>query len=214
MKTAIVIGATGLVGSNVVKQLVDHPDYEKVIVFSRRTPDIFHAKLSVHIVDFEKPEDWKHLVRGNVLFSCMGTTLRQAGSKEKQYRIDYHYQFNFARIARENNVDAMVLISSAGAKPDSSFFYMRMKGELERDLKQLGFPHLVFIKPGPLEGERQEKRLGESIGLAVNRFMNKLGLMKKFRPVHGSIVAKAALRAADILPQGFYAFQLEELFEL
>ena len=115
MKTAIVIGATGLVGSALTSQLLEHPEFSGVKVFVRRSTHLSHQKLREHIVDFDKIDDWKHLLQGDVLFSAMGTTLNKAGSKAAQYRIDYTYQYNVAAAAASNGVPAYVLISSAGA---------------------------------------------------------------------------------------------------
>lgn len=94
----------------------------------RRDLGLRHEKLKIHVIDFDKPKQWKHLVKGDVLFSCLGTTLKAAGSKEAQWKIDYEYQYQFAKAARENDVDKYVLVSTSLASPDFLFFYTRMKG--------------------------------------------------------------------------------------
>lgn len=213
MKTALVIGATGLVGNSLTRQLLDNESYTQVTVFGRRSLGFSHPKLKEHIINFDKIEDWAPLVQGDELFSCLGTTLRQAGSKVNQYRIDYQYQYDFARVAKENAVPSLILVSSAGANPKAAFFYMRMKGELERDVKALGFSRLILIKPGPLDGPREKKRFGESLGLGVNRFLNALGLMKKYRPIHGQTVARAMINASDKLTSGTHEIELDALFD-
>jgi uncharacterized protein YbjT (DUF2867 family) len=214
MKTALVIGATGLVGNELVKQLIDDKDFGKVVVFSRRTTGLTSSRLEEHIIDFDHPEQWQHLVKGDVLFSALGTTLAQAGSKKAQYNVDHSYQFQFAAAAARNAVPVYVLVSSAGANPKSRTFYMRMKGELERDVKELLFSSIILIKPGPLQGQRNQNRIGENIGVAVMRFFNRLGLFRKYRPIGGNEVAQAMINAYKRASAGVDSFELDELFVL
>jgi uncharacterized protein YbjT (DUF2867 family) len=195
-RTAIVIGATGLVGSHLVQQLLNDQRFGVVKIFVRRTAAVQHEKLQEYIIDFDVPEQWRHLVTGNVLFSALGTTLKQAGSKGAQYKIDHTYQYNFAKAASENGVAVYVLVSSAMASVNSRIFYTRMKGELERDVKILPFTYLHILQPGMLAGDRKEKRPGEKIGSALIHFLNKLGIAKKQKPVHASIVAKAMINVS------------------
>ena len=124
---ALVIGATGATGRDLVNQLLTDKDYDEVNVFVRRPLEVESPKLKTHIVDFEKPEEWKDLVNGDVAFSCLGTTLKDAGSKEAQRKVDYDYQYNFAKAAKENEVEDYILVSSYGANPKSKIFYSRMK---------------------------------------------------------------------------------------
>jgi uncharacterized protein YbjT (DUF2867 family) len=214
MKTALVIGATGLVGRQLVEKLLTDQAFEKVVVFGRRSCGMASPKLQEHIIDFDRPEQWQHLVKGDVLFSSLGTTLAKAGSKDAQYKIDHSYQFQFAAAAARNAVPVYVLVSSAGANPHGRFFYMRMKGELERDVKELAFSSVVIIKPGPLQGKRNEKRLGENMGVATIRFFNALGLFKKYKPISGVEVGQAMVNAYKNLQSGISEFALDELFEL
>lgn len=214
MKTALVIGATGLVGFQLVKQLTQDKDFEKVVVFSRRSTGLVSPCLEEHLIDFDRPEQWQHLVKGDVLFSALGTTLASAGSKKAQYKVDHNYQYQFAAAAARNAVPAYVLVSSAGANPKSRTFYMRMKGELDRDVQELLFSSIVLIKPGPLHGQRKKNRLGENIGVAVIRFFNALGLLNKYRPIGGDVVARAMIQAFKRATPGVAAFELDELFLL
>ncbi len=194
-RTAVVLGATGLVGSHLVQRLLEDNRFGKIKVFTRRNLAITSEKLEEHIVDFEDAEQWKHLVQGDVLFSALGTTRRKAGGKKAQFRVDFHYQYEFARIAAKNGMSAMVLVSSIGAAPNSKLFYPRIKGKLEQEVALLGFKHLVIIRPGPLYGPRPERRTGEAFGVFVIRALNRLGMMKKYRPIHGDQVAAAMIRS-------------------
>ena len=137
---ALVIGATGAAGKDLVGQLLADDAFEKVDIFVRRPGGWNSPKLTTHLVDFDKPEEWKDLVSGDVLFSCLGTTLKAAGGPAAQWKVDYTYQYEVARAARENGVPKYVLISSIGADPQAKIFYARMKGELEDAVKQLEFP--------------------------------------------------------------------------
>lgn len=214
MKTAIIIGATGLVGNNLLQLLLHDDRFQKVIVFVRRPLAIQHEKLEVHIIDFDRPETWLQLVNGDVLFSALGTTIKQAGTQANQYKIDYTYQYQFAQSAAQNQVPAYVLVSSASASPDSTMFYSRMKGELERDIKNLSFKSITIIQPGLLAGARQDERFGEKLAYRVLTAVNALGLFKKYKPIDGKIVAVALRNAAVISAPGVHTYELEQVFEL
>ena len=192
-KTAIVIGATGLVGSHLVKLLLDNNDYERVNIFVRRPTGLTHPKLTEYIVDFDQRTTWRDQVKGDVLLSVLGTTLRQAGSKKAQYEVDYQYQYNTAVTAATNGVRDYVLVSAQNANLDSSFFYSRMKGELEDAVTKLPFKNIVIMRPGLLYGKRESFRKRETLAIALFNALNKFGLMRKWKPIHGKDVAKAML---------------------
>jgi len=213
-KTALVIGATGLVGRQLVNLLLEDARYEKVKVFSRKTTGISSPKLEERIIDFCSVESWKEFVVGDVLFSALGTTLSQAGSKGAQYKVDFTFQYDFARIAALNGVPALVLVSSKGADTQSKFFYMRMKGELEEAVRTLNFSGCVILRPGPLAGKREDFRLAEKLGISAIRLLNKVGLLKAYEPISGRQVAKAMIKSADFANNGFEIFQSETLFYL
>lgn len=196
MKTAIIIGGTGLVGKELVKLLLNDDNYNEVRLFVRRKSGFEHPKLNEYVVDFASTASWSELVKGDVLFSAMGTTLKTAGSKAKQYEVDFTYQYEFAKAAAANGVKDYVLISSIGANAQSSFFYMRIKGELDEAVSKLAFERIAILRPAQLVGKRDEKRSGEEIGLKIIRLLVKMGLLKKRLPIEGKIVAQAMLNAA------------------
>jgi uncharacterized protein YbjT (DUF2867 family) len=212
-RTAVVVGATGLVGAELVRQLLAEERFGEVVVLARRPTGVGHARLREHVVDFAAPAGWAGKVRGDVLFSALGTTLRAAGSKEAQYEIDHGHQLRAARAARENGAGALVLVSSVGASPGSRSFYLRMKGELERDVEALGFPRLRILRPGPLDGERHGHRAVEAATLRLLRPFAPL-LPAAARPIHASIVARAAIAAALDPAPGAQVLGPRDLFRL
>jgi uncharacterized protein YbjT (DUF2867 family) len=192
---AAIIGATGLVGSHLLRLLLDDERFSSVVALGRRSVGLDHPKLRDAVVDFRAPASFAALVTGDVLFSALGTTLRAAGSEAAQYEVDHDFQLRVAEAARRNGVPAFVLVSSAGASPRARIFYSRMKGELERDVEALGFPRLRILRPGLLDGARREVRAGERWALRVLRPLAPV-LPAAARPVHVAVVARAAVRAA------------------
>ncbi len=212
-REAVVVGATGLVGREIVALLLDDPAYASVRVFARRTTGVTHDKLDERIVDFDAPETWAALVTGDVAFSALGTTLKAAGSKDAQYRVDHTYQLATARAAQTNGVPCFVLISAHGASPSSSIFYSRMKGELERDVTALAFPRTRILRPGLLSGEREERRRGEELALTLLRPLARL-LPAAARPIAVRSVALAAVGSAAEETSGVVRYGPAELFRL
>ena len=213
-QVAILIGATGLIGTALLDQLLEDDDYVRIIVLHRRSTGIQHTKLEEHIIDFDQPEEWKHLVKGDVLFSTLGTTIKTAGSQDAQYKVDYTYQFETAKVAAENDVATYVLVSSAGANPNSNMFYPRIKGELEEAVKNLSFDSINILQPSILDGDRKEFRFGEKVGLAVMKAFSWIPGIKKYRPIKDEIVARAMRSCARMRKDGVHVFTLDEIFEL
>jgi uncharacterized protein YbjT (DUF2867 family) len=211
-KTALVIGATGLVGNELVYQLLADDRFDAVLVFVRRSMGISHSKLQEFIINFDEPQNWSHLVKGDVLFSALGTTLKKAGSKEAQYKIDHDYQYNFAQAAAQNHVPVYVLVSSAMASTSSRIFYTRMKGELERDIQLLPFQAIHIMQPGMLQGNRKENRPGEKIGLYVIRLLNKMGIALKQKPIPAGLVAKAMINVSFKNDKRINVYALTQVF--
>jgi uncharacterized protein YbjT (DUF2867 family) len=191
MKT-LLIGATGATGSDLLKLLLDDDEVESVDIFVRRNTGVEHPKLTVHVINFEKPEEWSHLVKGDVLFSCLGTTRKDAGSKAAQWKVDYDYQYSFAKAARQNGVECYVLVSAMNASSKSLFFYSRIKGKLDEDVTNLGFPKLLIFKPPSLIRKESDRKM-EKMGVKVIGFFNRLGLMKSLKPMSTDALAKKML---------------------
>ena len=210
---ALIIGATGATGKDLLELLLKDEAFHRVDIFVRRSVNVRHEKLAVHVIDFDRAEQWAHLVTGDVLFSCLGTTLKAAGSKEAQWKIDYDYQYDFAKAARENGVSSYVLVSAAMASPDSRLFYSRMKGELEVAVKALGFPSLAIFNP-PILIRKDSDRSGEVFGLKVINFFNKLGLFRSQKPLPTAVLAQAMINAAKSKMPGVAAYKSEEIRQL
>ncbi len=157
MKQAIIIGATGLVGSHLLGQVLEDERFSGVTVLTRRTTGISHPKLTEHIVDFADSEGWANLVKGDVLYLCLGTTRAKAGGKKAQYAVDHTYQNHVAKAAVQNGTPDLVLVSSAGRMPKLDFLSSH-EGELEEDLRTLDFRKRIFVRPGSLDGPRKEKK--------------------------------------------------------
>ena len=180
---ALVLGATGATGRELVKLLLNSSDFSKVSVFVRRAISIKHEKLTVHKVDFSRLNNYKDLVNGDIFFSALGTTRKDAGSKKEQYLVDYTYQYEFAKMASENKVSHYSLVSSVGANEKSYFFYPRMKGDLEESIKLLNFNKIHIFQPPSLIRQSDLIRDGEKISLKILNTLNKIGLLKSFKPL-------------------------------
>ena len=180
---ALVLGATGATGQEIVKLLLEDSNFSKVSIFVRRTPDIAHEKLIIHKINFSILSKYNSLVKGDVLFSAIGTTRKEAGSKKAQYLVDYTYQYQFAKMASENGVSYYSLVSSIGANKNSFFFYPKIKGDLEESVKSLQFKKIQIFQPPSLIRQPELIRLVEKNSIKLLKGINKLGFLKSFKPL-------------------------------
>ena len=197
-KEVNIVGATGMVGRELTRQLLEEPGIGKVRIFVRRKNGISHPLLEEHIVDFDQTASWASLVTGDVLFSALGTTLKQAGSKEAQYRVDFTHNYHFAEAAARNGVPTYVLVSAAGADARSFIFYSRMKGELDDKVQTLPFRSIYILRPSILTGHREIRRPAEEWSAT---FMEKIGrvMFRSYRPISAATVASAMINAALLI---------------
>ena len=212
---ALVLGATGATGQELVKLLLNDSYFSKVSVFVRRPMIIKHEKLIVNKVDFSKLNNYKDLVSGDVFFSALGTTIKDAGSKQHQYLVDYTYQYEFAKIASENRVSHYSLVSSIGANEKSYFFYPRIKGDLEESVKSLNFKKIHIFQPPFLIRQPDLIRDGEKISLKILNILNKIGLLRSFRPLAVTDLATIMIRKLKTKnPNKITVYKTEDLFRL
>lgn len=216
MKTALVIGATGLTGKHLVKLLLESDDYQSVVIFTRRKLDLDHPKLLTHIVDFDKMQEWGDLISGDDVFSAMGTTIKQAGSKQAFYKVDYTYPANFIEQAMTNGASRLFLISAPGINTKSPVFYNRVKAQLEEYLSSLNYATSVYFRPSIIYGDREHSRLGEQLGERLLGFSSRwIPGMKKYQPISGQELARAIVNCAcSDLPKGQHIYEWAEIFKL
>ena len=209
---AIVIGATGLVGSALVNKLVSAEHVEKIITLTRRPVNYASSKVENHVVNFSHLEDDVALFKGDFLFSCLGTTRSQAGSIAAQREVDLEYQYKAAQLAVQNGVPHYLLISSSGANDKSKNPYLKMKGELEQRIKLLPFERISFFQPSLLMGPREEFRFGEKMGGLVLPILSFIPGLRRYRPVTGEQVAEKMIRVSQQSGAPLEYFRLDEIF--
>jgi len=195
VKTALLFGASGLVGGHLLNQLISNNNYSKIKVFVRSVPEIIDPKIEIIETDFNNLENHKEDIKGDDSFYCIGTTKQNSSDRNEYKRVELEIPKQIAQIAKANSVNSFVFVSSGYADPKSSGDYLKFKGEVEEELKRLNFPKLGIMRPSFLLGDRKEKRVGEKIGIFVFKLLSPLflGPLKKMRPIHSEIVAKAMI---------------------
>ena len=216
MKTALIIGSTGLIGFQLLELLLKSAEYEKVISFVKRDSGIQHPKLEQHIIDFDKPETYKELVVGDDFFCTIGTTIKNAGNQDAFRKVDFGYPKEFATIAMQNKVKQFLIISSLGADANSGNFYLKTKGEIQDFLKNCIFESVSVLQPALLLGNRTEFRLGEKIGAFFMKLFSfvLIGNLKKYKPIKSEAVAKAMFTIAQKNYKGFHIIESDEIQEI
>ena len=216
MKSALIIGSTGLIGSELVNLLLDSNDYTKVITFVKRDSGIKHPKLTQYVIDFDKPETYKDLVVGDDFFCAIGTTIKKAGSQNAFRKVDFEYPKQFAAFALDNKVKQFLIISSLNADAMSGNFYLKTKGEIQDFLKNCAFESVAVLQPSLLLGNRTEFRLGEKVGEFFMKAFSFVfqGNLKKYKPIEGKTVAKALLKIAQKNVKGFKIYESDVMQEI
>jgi uncharacterized protein YbjT (DUF2867 family) len=205
-KKALIFGASGLVGSQVTSRLMDHTAYEEVHAFYRTGQALSINKLYKQVVDFEKMQDWAHLIRGNDLFICLGTTMKQAGSKAAFYHQEFDYISSIAQYAEQQEVGQLLIISALGADAKSVFFYNQVKGLIEDRLKKMNFWAIHFFRPSLLLGERVIPRTLESYAAGAGLALKAIapGFFKNSTPIESSKVAGFMVSKAQDTRSGVF----------
>lgn len=208
LKTALVVGATGLIGDLLTHRLVESPDYDRVYVLTRRPLPWQHPRLQEIQFDFDHPNGL--LIRADDIYCCLGTTISQAGSKDAFRKVDYQYPLDVARLGLANGASQFALVSSMGADATSAIFYNRVKGEIERDLMALNYPTLLIFRPSLLLGERAKKRVGELISGVFMRVFAPV-IPAKYKAVSAEKVANAMLTTMQQHHRGHHIFESDNL---
>jgi uncharacterized protein YbjT (DUF2867 family) len=213
LKTALIIGSTGLIGSQLLQLLLESEQYSKVITFVKRDAGIQHPKLKQHIIDFDKLESYQDLVEGDDFFCTIGTTIKKAGSKEAFRKVDFEYPAQFAKIAAQNKIKQFLIISSLGADAASSNFYLKTKGEIENFLKASTLEKVSILRPSLLLGNRAEFRLGEKVGAFFMKTLSFIfiGNLKKYKPIESTTVTKALFAIAQQNNKGFTIYESDSI---
>jgi uncharacterized protein YbjT (DUF2867 family) len=208
-KVAVIAGSSGLVGTELLHQLCALKDYSAIKLLVRRPSGFIHAKVQEFIVDFDHIETFAEHIRGDVFFSCLGSTKAKTPDKRRYYQIDHDFPLHMAEAAIVNGVQQFHLISAIGAAAKSANFYLKMKGETEQDIDRIPFRSKHFYRPSFLAGNREESRMMEKVGLSLFKLINPLllGGLKKYRSIHVKDVAKAMIVQSlkDLAGSHYYA---------
>lgn len=210
---AILAGATGLVGSELLKLLLDDPYFTEVVVYARRAPATENAKLRFIQGELGAMNNHRDELKGDVYFCCLGTTIKTAGSQENFRKVDFHGVVSFGRLAFTHKAKKLLVVSSSGAHSQSKIFYSRVKGEAEKALKDLKLNSLAIFRPGLLVGEREEKRTGEKIGISSFRILRHV-LPKGFAKSMGtevSLLTKKMIDEAKAETSGLHIIEARDI---
>ena len=215
MKTALVFGSSGLIGEHLLNQLIKNENYNKIKIFVRSKPEINDPKIEIIKTDFSNLQNHKEDIKGDDCFFCIGTTKKNSPDKNEYRRVELHIPKEIAKIAKANSLNSFVFVSSGYADSKSSGDYLKYKGEVEEELKELNFPKLGIMRPSFLLGDRKEKRIGEKIGIFVFNLLSPLflGPLKKMKPIHSEIVARSMIKFAneDLQKNTFESNEIAEL---
>ena len=216
MRSALVVGATGLVGSNLVKLLCESEEYAAVNVISRRPLDYFHKKLVVTVREFDQIAE-QDIEFAHEVYCCLGTTIKKAGSRPAFEKVDFEYPMTIAALAKNRGIGHFIVISAMGADEKALAYYSRVKGKLEKELIKMDFPQLSIVRPSLIIGDRQEFRLGETIGAKLLAVVNPLlvGRLKKARSIPANQIALAMMVIALYgKKEKVSIYQSDELLEM
>ena len=216
MKNAIIAGSTGLVGSQLLGQLLASPEYAGVHLLLRKPLGIKDPKVKEHVVDFDALENVDPGVRIDHVFCTLGTTIKKAGTKENFRKVDLDYVVSLAGLARSWKAEKFLVVTALGANARSTIFYNRVKGEVEKQLMSMDLPHLFIFRPSLLMGDRKEHRAGEKTAIAVYKVINPLfiGRLKKYKGIQAAQVARAMVRTALENDEKLRIYESDEIQDL
>lgn len=209
IRTALVAGASGLVGGHVTRLLLDDPRYDRVTVLGRRDLPFTHKKLVQRVVDFDHLAHVADFPRVHDVFCCLGTTIRRAGSEAEFRTVDYTYVIELARVALRHRAAQFLVVTAVGADTRSRVFYNRVKGELEDALRRLQFEGLHIFRPSLLVGKRARTRPAEQVAMVLSPLVAWMlvGPLARYRPIRAATVARAMVRAAHPAQKGVHIYE-------
>lgn len=215
-KRALLLGASGLTGSHLLRFLLDDDRYDRVVALNRRPLNIQHQKLQQAVIDFEQLNGQPTLLQADDVFCCLGATIKKAGSRENFVKVDHTYPLSCARLAKAAGAKRFIIITSLGAHPKSPNFYLRTKGSLEEELKSLRYERLVIVRPSLLLGKRAERRFLESVAIKVMPALAPLlmGPLRRYRAIEAQKVAWCMVHLASNGSESVRIVESDELEKL
>jgi uncharacterized protein YbjT (DUF2867 family) len=198
-KTAIILGASGLTGSILLEKLLKDERYTSIKLFGRKKLEIDHEKVQQHVVDLFELENHADIFNADEVFCCIGTTKKKTPDRETYRKIDFGIPVTAAKLCKVNGIDTFAVISSIGAKPSGSNFYLKTKGQMEQAAQEQKIPNTIILRPSLIVGDRKEKRGGEKFSIVMMRLFNPLmfGGMKKYRSINAETIIEAMIALAN-----------------
>jgi uncharacterized protein YbjT (DUF2867 family) len=215
-KKAIIAGASGLIGSSLLDILLHEPGFDEVLILVRKELPVQHIKLKQLVIDFDRLQDYAADITGEAFFSCLGTTMKKTPDLSVYRKIDHDYPLQLAEIAKQNGVAQYHMVSSLGANANTSNFYLKTKGQIEENLKQVGLTTLCIYQPAFLTGDRKENRLAEKFLIPLMILLNPLlvGSLRKYRSIPAKTVARAMYKQSLKKQEGIFTYPSDKIIEL
>jgi uncharacterized protein YbjT (DUF2867 family) len=210
---ALIAGATGLIGKELLQMLLEDDNYTSVHSLVRKPTELKHSKLKEFVVDFDQLQSYPEAFALDDVFCCLGTTMKKAGTKEAFRKVDYDYPLAIAEQSLKAGAKQYLIVTAMGSDASSRIFYNKVKGEIEQDLKKMPFESLLIFRPSLLLGDRNEKRVGEDIGKVLMKLIPYIGPLKKYKPILGKQVAFAMQTQAKNAHKGIQVFESGRLQE-
>lgn len=210
MKTALIAGSTGLIGSQLLQLLLNDDYYDRVKAISRKPLEITHPKLENIVLDFDRLAEHHDKLKADDVFCCLGTTIKKVKTKEKFRKVDFDYPVELAKLTKTNGAEQYLLVSALGADKNSKIFYNQVKGEVEEAIGHVGFKSYHIFRPSLLMGDRNESRSGEEAGKVFFKYFGFL-VPVKYKGIDSIKVARAMQQLAAKHPQGMHIHESKEL---
>jgi uncharacterized protein YbjT (DUF2867 family) len=215
-KSALLVGASGLVGGHCLQFLLEEPSYTHIVVLVRRSLSITHNKLVQHVVDFSELENLGEGFKADDVYCCLGTTIKKAGTQEAFRKVDFDYPIKIAALTQHLGANQFLIVTSLGANPHSRIFYNRVKGEVEEAIRKISFTTINIFRPSLLLGDRTEHRTGEKSGAFIMSGLKyvMVGPLRKYRAIQARDVAKAMVQVAQKNLKGLNIFESMQIQEI